>query len=78
MKRCLMYAGLVSAAVLALPGGSSVLAQGGARGSNHVTASLNGFQENPSIVTTENFSPIVAEGRVITGSVGALVAWKLP
>ena len=46
MRRYLIYAG-----ALAVAAGTSLLAQGGG-GPNHVTASLNGFQENPSIVTT--------------------------
>ena len=51
MRKYFIYAGLVAAGALAVATGASVLAQGGG-GPNHVTASLNGFQENPSIVTT--------------------------
>lgn len=47
-----IYAGLVAAGALAVAAGSSALAQSDGSGPNHVKASLNGFQENPSIVTT--------------------------
>jgi hypothetical protein len=52
VRRYFIYAALVSAGALAVAAGSSVFAQDGASGSNHVTARLNGFQENPSNVTT--------------------------
>lgn len=47
-----IYASFVAAGALAVAAGSSALAQGSPSGPNHVRASLNGFQENPSIVTT--------------------------
>ena len=47
------YTGLVIASALAIVA-TTVVAQSGGSGSNHVKASLNGFQENPSIVTVGN------------------------
>jgi hypothetical protein len=55
VKQYFIYAGLVAAGALAVATGASVVAQDGG-GPNHVTASLNGFQEGPSIVTTGNGS----------------------
>jgi hypothetical protein len=52
VRRNFIYAAVVLTAALAATAGSSALAQDGTSGSNHVTARLNGFQENPSIVTT--------------------------
>jgi hypothetical protein len=52
MRKSFIYTGLIAAGAFAVATASSVLAQSGNSGSNHVTASLNGFQENPSIVTT--------------------------
>jgi len=51
VRKHFIYACLVAAGALAVATASSVFAQGGG-GPNHVTASMNGFQENPSIVTT--------------------------
>lgn len=51
MRTNLVYAGLVAAGALAVAVGSTTLAQNDG-GPSHVTANLNGFQENPSIVTT--------------------------
>lgn len=53
MRKYFIYAGLVAAGALSVAAGSSVLAQDDS-GPNRVTASLNGFQEGPSIVTTGN------------------------
>ena len=53
MTRYFIYTGLVTASALAIAA-TTVIAQGDGNGSNHVKASLNGFQENPSIVTAGN------------------------
>ena len=52
MSKYFIYASFVAAGALAVAAGSSVLAQDSRSGPNHVRASLNGFQENPSIVTS--------------------------
>lgn len=51
VKKYFIYVGLVAAGALAVAAGSTVLADGES-GTDHVKASLNGFQENPSISTT--------------------------
>lgn len=52
MKKYFIYAGLLAAGALAAASGSSLLASDGSSGKNHTKDVLNGFQENPSIVTT--------------------------
>ena len=56
MRKYFVYAGLLVAGALAVAAGGSLLAQSGDNGANLVKASLNGYQENPSIVTTGNGS----------------------
>ena len=52
MKKHLIYASLLAAGTFAAVSGSTLLASDGPRGKNHTKDVLNGFQENPSIVTT--------------------------
>jgi hypothetical protein len=52
VKKMLVYATLVAMGAFAATAATSLMASSTSSGANHVTASLNGFQENPSIVTT--------------------------
>jgi hypothetical protein len=52
VKRYVVYAVFLVIGALAVAAGASLVATDGSSGANHVKGSLNGFQENPSIVTT--------------------------
>jgi hypothetical protein len=52
VKRYVVYAAFVAVGAVAVAAGASLVASNGASGPNHVKGTLNGFQENPSIVTT--------------------------
>jgi hypothetical protein len=51
VKKYFIYAGIMTMCALAVAAGSTLLAQSGVSGKDNVRALLNGFQENPSIVT---------------------------
>jgi hypothetical protein len=52
VKKYFVYAALVAIGALAVATGASLVASNQGSGANHVRGALNGFQENPSIVTT--------------------------
>jgi len=52
VKKYFIYAGLLAAGALAVASSSTLLASDGPRGKNHTRDVLNGWQENPSVVTT--------------------------
>jgi hypothetical protein len=51
VKKYVIYAGLMAIGALAVAAGSTLVAQDGVSGRNSGRTFMNGFQENPSIVT---------------------------